>query len=112
MPEFIVIYYSPVSAMEKMKNASPEEMKKGMEPWMQWAEKCGAHLIDMGAPLGVGFHIDSSGTGASKTEVSGFSVLQADNMEQAKELLAGHPHLAWTDGCYIEVHEKIPLPKC
>ena len=110
MTEFIVIYYSPQSAMEKMKNTSPEDMKKGMEVWMKWAEKCGEHLVDMGAPLVGGKHIDTSGNTSSKTEVSGFSILQADNMAKAEELLKDHPHLAWADGCYIEVHEKMPLP--
>ena len=27
----------------------------------------------------------------------------------AKSLLDGHPHLGWTDGCEIEVHESMPL---
>lgn len=112
MIEFIVTYYTPTSAMEKMKHTSPEDMKKGMELWMKWAEKCGEHLVDMGAPLGNGQHIDSSGTTSSKTEVGGYSILKADSVAEAKELLKGHPHLGWADGCYIEVHEKMPLPKC
>jgi hypothetical protein len=52
MKQFVVIYYAPASAMEKMKNSSPEDMKKGMEEWMKWAEKCGENLIDIGNPLG------------------------------------------------------------
>ena len=111
MTEFIVIYYAPQSAIEKMHSMSPEDMKKGMEGWMKWAEKCGKHLVDMGAPLGKGQHIDASGTTLSKTEVTGYSILQADSMAKAEELLNGHPHLGWTDGCYIEVHEKMPLPQ-
>ncbi len=110
MKQFVVIYYAPQSAMEKMHSMSPEDMKKGMEPWMKWAEKCGEHLVDMGAPLGIGQHIDPSGITSSKTEASGYSILQADNMAEAEELLKGHPHLGWGDGCYIEVHEKMPLP--
>ena len=111
MTEFIVIYYAPQSAMEKMKNTSPEDMKKGMESWMKWAEKCGDNLVDMGAPLGNGKHIDASDTVTSnKTEVGGYSILKADNMSKIEELLKGHPHLGWADGCYIEVHEKMPLP--
>jgi len=110
MAEFIVLYYASQSAMEKMQSMSPEEMKKGMEPWMKWAEKCGDHLVDMGAPLGNGKHIDASGITSSKTEVTGYSILKADNMIDIEGLLKGHPHLGWGDGCYIEVHEKIPLP--
>lgn len=35
MKKFLVHYIAPESAMEQMKNASPEDMKKGMEPWME-----------------------------------------------------------------------------
>ena len=111
MTDFIVIYYAPQSSFEKMKTMSPEDMKKGMEPWMKWMEKCGEHLVDMGSPLGNGRHVDASGIISSKTEVAGYSVLKADSMAEAEELLKGHPHLEWGDGCYIEVHEKIPMAK-
>ncbi len=110
MPQFIVLYYAPQDSMEKWKNKSPEEMKKGMEVWMVWAEKCGEHLVDMGAPLGIGKHIIESGNTQSKANVGGYSVLQADNMVAAEELLKGHPHLGWGDEYHIEVHEKMPLP--
>jgi len=112
MTEFIVIYYAPQSAKEKMQSMSPEELAKGMEGWMKWAEKCGEHLVDMGAPIGNGKVINASGTSSGKTEIGGYSILQADSMAEAEELLKGHPHLGWGDGCYIEVHEKMPLPKC
>ena len=42
MTKFMVLYRAPKDAMaKKMVQASPEEMKKGMEPWMVWAKKCG-----------------------------------------------------------------------
>jgi len=52
MTKFVVIYYAPQSAKEKMQSMSTEDMKKEMESWM----KCGEHLVDMGAPLGNGKH--------------------------------------------------------
>ena len=48
MKTFIVIYHAPADLMRQNEVASPEEMKKGMEPWMVWAEKCGEQLLDMG----------------------------------------------------------------
>lgn len=39
MKKIIVIYHAPVSAMEQMQDATPEEMQKGMEPWMIWVKK-------------------------------------------------------------------------
>lgn len=110
MKKFIVIYHMPQSAMEGMKNVSPEDMKKGMESWMVWAKKCGSGLVDMGTPLANGQKVTKDGTSPSNAGVVGYSILQAESMEDAVAMLKGHPHLEWADGCEIEVHESMPLP--
>ena len=46
----------------------------------------------------------------SSWQVVGYSILQAENIDDAKALLDGHPHLAWDGACEIEVHEVMPLP--
>lgn len=33
----------------------------------------------------------------------------AIDMEEAKSLMSDHPHLAWTGGCNIEVHECVEM---
>ena len=111
MSTFVVLYHAPAEAMEQMKDASPEEMQKGMEPWMAWAERCGSGLVDLGAPLGNGQKLTKSGSSPSGRDVAGYSVLQAEDMESAKKMLEGHPHLEWTGGCEIEIHEAMPFPK-
>lgn len=110
MKKFIVLYASSKGAWEKMKDATPEEMKKGMESWMVWAKKCGDGLVDMGTPLGNGKKVTKLGNMPSDNGVIGYSILQAENMEAAKALLKGHPHLEWADGCEIEVYESMPSP--
>ena len=47
MRKYLVIYHAPAAAFEKMKDATPEQMKAGMEPWMKWAERCGDGLVDL-----------------------------------------------------------------
>ncbi|MFY0644368.1 MAG: hypothetical protein JXR19_07860 [Bacteroidia bacterium] len=111
MKRFIVIYHAPAEAMEATANATEEEMKAGMEPWMAWAAKCGDQLVDMGTPLAGGQRLQPNGSSQdSSKEVTGYSILEASNMEEAKSLLAGHPHLGWGEGCEIEVHETMALP--
>ena len=53
LKKFMILYMAPVSAEAQMK-VSPEEMKKGMEPWNAWYKKCGKTIVDFGAPLGKG----------------------------------------------------------
>ena len=112
MTEFIVLYSAPKSAKEKMHQMPPDEMSKVMQAWMKWAESCGEHLVDMGSPLGNGKHLETSGSTSSSSEIGGYSIMQADNVAKIEELLKGNPHLTWGDGFYIEIHEKMPLPKC
>jgi hypothetical protein len=110
MKKFIVIYHAPEEAMKQMANVPKEEQAKGMEAWMTWAKQCGNKLVDLGTPLAQGQALTPAGSKPSTRGVAGYSVLQAENMDEAKALLKGHPHLAWNAACSIEVHEALPLP--
>ena len=110
MKKFVVIYHAPVSAVEQTQNMSPEEMQKGMESWKAWAAKTGDGLVDIGTPLMGGQKLSKSGSSPSDKDVMGYSILQAEDMQGAKALLVGHPHLEWASGCEIEVHESMPMP--
>jgi len=112
MTEFIVLYKAPKSAADTCKNMSPDEMSKMMEAWMKWVENCGEHLLDMGAPLANGKRLDTTGSTSSSSEVCGYSIMQADNVAKIEELLKENPHLNFGEGSNIEIHEKMPLPKC
>jgi hypothetical protein len=53
----------------------------------------------MGAPLmGGQLHTPDGKSHNSTKGVNGFSILQAENMAEAKALLQGHPHLTWNAG--------------
>jgi hypothetical protein len=111
MKKYVVLYHAPAELVAQTTNSSPEEMEKGMEPWMAWAAKCGDKLLDLGNPLMGGQKLLPDGKSEISTrDVVGYSILQAENMDDAKALLEGHPHLAWDGACAIEVHEVMPLP--
>ncbi len=111
MKKFVVIYHAPADAMEQTANTSPEDQAKGMEQWMKWAQKCGDKLVDLGTPLINGQQLSPDGKSKnSNKNVAGYSILQAENMDEAKALLNDHPHLGWNAACSIEVHESMPLP--
>ena len=108
MKKFVVIYRAPTSAFDAMKDATPEDMQAGMQDWMAWAARCGDSLVDMGSPLGSGQTLTKSGS-APNDGVAGYSILQAEDMDGAKGLLDGHPHLNWAPGCEIDVHECLSM---
>jgi hypothetical protein len=88
------MYHANNEAMQHMASASPEQQKAGMECWMKCAQKCGDKLVDMGTPLIGGLSLGTNGASKNSTkEVTGYSVLQANDMMEAVSLLQGHPHL-------------------
>jgi hypothetical protein len=111
MKKFVMVYKVSASAGEAMKNADPEEKKKGMEKWMEWQKKMGDSLVEMGTPLGKGEIVTSSGSSEASKEIVGYSVLQAESMEDAKKLVAENPHVSMAEGFSIEVYEAMPMPK-
>ena len=110
MKKFIVIYHAPAEAFAAMGEMTEAQKQEGMKPWLAWMEKCGDNLVDGGSPLMGGQHIAADGNASASTrEVAGYSILQANDMEAAKALLDGHPHLQWHERAAIEVHECMPL---
>ena len=77
---------------------------------MVWANQCGDALVDLGSPLGGAQRVTQSGSSQSDSNVVGYSILQAENMEAAQALLQGHPHITWNPDCEIQIHECMPLP--
>ena len=110
MKKFVVTYYAPISAAEQMAKATPEEMAAGMQAWQAWAGRCGENLLDMGAPLGAGRVVTDTGVSDSDKNVTGYSILQAEDMDAAVQMVDGHPHLGWTEGCEIGIFEAMPIP--
>jgi hypothetical protein len=110
MAKFMVLYSSTASASDLMANASPEEMKASMDEWMQWREEASkAAQIDFGLPLQAVGQVSQSGVGDSTSQVSGYSIIEADSKEAVLELLKNHPHLK-RDGATIDVLEMLSMP--
>jgi hypothetical protein len=109
---FLIIYHAPLEAMLQTANASPEENAEGMAMWRAWAERVGEKLADLGAPLMNGKRLTSRGlTTPSTRDVSGYSLIRAEDWEEVMSLLEGHPHLSgWHPEATIEVHEPMDLP--
>lgn len=112
MKKFLVLYHAPAEAMAQTMNTTPEQQAEGMKMWMNWAQKCGSNLVEMGAPLMNGQQLSPDGAVSNSTRnVSGYSIIQAENMEQAKAMLEGHPHTSgWNKDATIEVHETMEMP--
>ncbi|RPI43544.1 MAG: hypothetical protein EHM46_03900 [Bacteroidetes bacterium] len=112
MKKFMLHYMAPVDAIEGMSQVPPEQREEGMKAWYTWRDSVGDKLLDLGSPLGPGTNFDGSGkTGGNGPDiiVAGYSFIQANDMEEVKDLVKGHPHLGWHERCSINIYECIEM---
>ena len=111
MKKFLVLYLSSMSAAEQMKTAGASESgKKMMDEWMKWFQAAGSSIVDGGSPLGSSAHVTKTGTQAHSGDyIGGYSIVQAEDMEAAKSIIANHPHFM-EEGNTIEILEVLPMP--
>lgn len=111
MKKFIILYRASSEDLREMNVSSEAGIQKNMDSWVAWANKCGDKLIDMGTPLKGGMEVNGDGTSQSNTTgICGYSVMAAEDMTEAMELLEDHPHFGGSSGCTIDIHETLPLP--
>src|ERR1700755_2455425 len=98
MARYLVLYRAKMSAVEQLSQSSPEQAQAGMQAWMDWAQRAGDAVVDLGSPLGV---VDPGGDEGDP--IGGYSILQADDSDAVAKVLDGHPHAAM--GGTIEILE-------
>lgn len=103
MAKYLVLYRARMSAVEQLSQSSPEQAQAGMQAWMDWAQRAGDAVVDLGSPLGV---VDPAGDEGDP--IGGYSILQADSAEALSAVLEGHPHSTW--GGTIETLEMLAMP--
>ena len=71
----------------------------------------GSALADVGTPFGPGASVVDDGTAGGSVPLTGYSIVEADDIEQAKSLTRGHPYLREGQGNYaIQIYELMPVP--
>jgi hypothetical protein len=108
MTKFLILYASEKSAEEQMK-ASPEDMKKGMQPWLDWYKGQGSAIVDQGNPLGKPFALNKKGVTKAHTHlITGYSIVEAKDIDAVKAMAMVHPHLNQPKSS-IEILEIMPM---
>ena len=97
MAEFIFNYRAP-------KGYVPGSADN-LEAWNVWFGGMGPALIDIGKPVVDRQEVGSCG--AEETQLNGFSIVQADDLEAALVIAAGCPFVG--DGGGVEVGELTDL---
>lgn len=109
MPKFLVLYPAGISAKPQMANATPAQMKVGMDLWMAWAKKNEKMIVDLGTPLASGRVIASSDRQSDDT-ITGYSIVEASSIDAAAKAFQDHPHRHTPGDSSIEILETMSMP--
>jgi hypothetical protein len=94
MPRFMVLYVGPTTPP----NASHEG-------WPAWFDKLGDKLVDKGSPMVNGLVLHGNGsTSGSATHLNGYSIIQAEGIDDVLRLVKHHPYLTHGPEYSIEAY--------
>ena len=104
----MLLYIAPFSPDEKMAGMSKEEMDNMMKPWMAWKDKVGSAMVDFGNPMVHGMRYSRTGSSNAQAQVTGYTIVQAEDMEEVHKMLEGHPYMEMSETS-VEVYELMPM---
>ena len=98
MAKFVLVYQGGAMA------DTEEAQQASMAAWGAWFGSLGSAVVDGGAPFGASAAV---GGGAARTGLSGYSIVEASDLDAAVGMAGGCPII--TDGGSIDVYEAIPV---
>ena len=103
MARFIYLYRGPATPLSDL---TPEQAAARMAAFSAWMEKAGAALVDVGSPFGASAAVRDDGTDTEAGDLSGYTIVEADDLAAAQALTGGLPFLSNRDGtCVVEIFE-------
>ncbi|WP_197918594.1 YciI family protein [Thiosulfatihalobacter marinus] len=104
MPKFMMIYHGGG------RPDSPEEGEKVMAAWMAWMGGIGENLVDGGNPAGMSKTVTATGVedNGGANPVSGYTLINAADMDAAIEIAKGCPILEGGQGT-VEIAEAMEM---
>jgi YCII-related domain len=108
MPRFMMIYKGQATDVADM---TPEQGADVLAKWRVWIGNVGSSLSDIGTPFGPGVSLVDDGSTGTPLSLTGYSIVEAPNLDAARALADGHPYLSEGLGDFaVEIYELMPVP--
>ena len=102
MAKFVFLYSGGQMA------ETPEAQQASMQAWGAWFGTLGDSVADIGNPFGSSSTVTADGgSGGGSSNLTGFSVISADSLQDAAAKADGCPVLQ--SGGRVEVYDAIPM---
>jgi hypothetical protein len=103
MGKYLLVYQGTVDPSAAQ--SAPDEA--AMQSWMSWSAKVGSALTDFGAPTAGRTRVGGSG---DALPITGYSLVEADSLDDARVLCDGHPFLQDAPADFsVDVYELTPM---
>jgi hypothetical protein len=107
MAKFMLLYRGDPTRPDRM---TQEERDQVMGEWGAWMEKHGPAITDIGTPFGVRASVGGDGAEQASPNLTGYTLVEADDLEAAKGFADGHPFLAGTGADFaVDVFALVPI---
>ncbi|MBO0773364.1 MAG: hypothetical protein J2P35_18070 [Actinobacteria bacterium] len=100
MPTFVFVYRNPAGYVPAEESAAP---------WLAWFEDMGEQLAEVGGPVVSRAAVGNCQDGA--TELGGYSLINAQDLETAVTIAKGCPYLAAGGGVQVGQVGEVPGPR-
>ena len=104
--KFILLY---VGSVVKPEMITDEQAEASDSVRTSWIENIGDALIDVGARMTKGKALVDDGSITEAANINGYTIIQAENIDEALKLIDGNPFLMDKTGDFrVEVFELTP----
>ena len=115
MAKYVLLYTAGAAAAQSggqpqaQVAPTPEEMQASLAAWNTWFGGMGEHLVDAGNPFGPSRTVATDGAASegAASRVTGYSVIQAESLDEASAMAKSCPNLA--DGGGVEIYETFNI---
>jgi hypothetical protein len=97
MPHYVMTYRGPKGYLP-----TPESTPL----WRAWFDTMGERLVDLGKPVRDAATVGNCAS--DTTELDGYSIIEAENIDAAIEVAKGCPHLRWDGGVELGLLTEVP----
>lgn len=106
----MLVYRGEATDMSEM---SEEQSQEVMGEWATCLEGgVGSNLEDIGSPFGPSVSMVDDGSDGQAASLTGYRIVEANNIAGARSLAQGHPYLSEGQGNFaIDIHEVLPVPE-
>jgi hypothetical protein len=106
--KYLLLYRGPATPMDQF---TPEQSADQMRLWGEWMGRVGSAMVDPGTPFGARVAVGDDGSVKTPSDQNGYSIVEADSLDGARDLTKGHPFFAQPTGRFsIEIFELVPVP--